>query len=77
VDKSLQTLSLQQCQEFDRSTIQNAESNPDEGFAELFYIRRRLEEDTQCKNFGDASDYLQKITCCLLKLTVIKDQLIK
>jgi hypothetical protein len=33
---------------FVKSTLTNVETNPDEWFAEPFFIRRRLEEDYKC-----------------------------
>jgi hypothetical protein len=37
--------------EFVKSTSEN--TNPDEWFAELDFIRRRLEEDYKCTTIGD------------------------
>jgi hypothetical protein len=39
--------------EFVRSTLNNAETNPDERFAGLFFIRCYLKEDNKCNSFGD------------------------
>jgi hypothetical protein len=53
--------------EFVKSKLYSDSTNPDEWFAELCFIRRRLEGDYKCTTFGDVvkSDYLQHKTCCL------------
>jgi hypothetical protein len=62
--------------EFVRSTLPNAETNPDERFSELFFIRRRLEvcdKSTTLKTFclsnAVNSDYgsVEKRSCKVLE----------
>jgi hypothetical protein len=39
--------------EFVNSTLYSDSTNLDEWFADLYFIRRRLEEDYECTTFGD------------------------
>jgi hypothetical protein len=68
--------------EFLRRTLHTAETNTDLWFEELFFKRCRLEEEYQCKTFGDVEMmnqiyYNTKPAVYQMQLTVIWDQLIK
>jgi hypothetical protein len=65
-----------------KSTLQSAETNPDEWFDELNFIRWCLEEDYKCITCGDVEMmnqiiYSRKPSAYQMQLTVIKDLLIK
>jgi hypothetical protein len=68
--------------EFVKRTIYSAETNPDEQFAELYFIPWRLEENYKCTTFGDV-EIINQIFCNTkpaayqMQLTVIKDQLMQ
>jgi hypothetical protein len=62
-----------------KSTLYSVETNPDEWFAELLFIRRRLEEDNKCNTFGEVEMinqivYNTKPAACQMQLTVIKKE---
>jgi CRISPR/Cas system-associated protein Csm6 len=65
--------------EFVKSTLYSECTNPDEWFAELYFIRWRLEEYYKCTTFGDVDQiiYHTKPAASQLQLTVIKGGLIK